>query len=557
MDNVRDKLLKLLWAFESDGFRVKKRVTAGSGKLGILAEHMTAVNYDTGKKKTAYYLEGTPYERGYLLGLLAESAVADMAVNFADNIVFDFLKLDFLNSIPFLKEIITGFVSDLSASAWESQPQHVHEEARGLLDGCRESNPRTRVTDARIGVMNVGFDVLCALLYTGDFLRERAPHMTPGDIRLAMMCNAFSVLGKAAGGGHYFGRDFMFATGGVLQNNLAHFICLPQSAGESLYPYVSVAAPGIIGSVSAMNLSGVAAGLDMSPAANCDTENTGFNSLLLLRECIMRGKSAADAARVIENAGRGVTWDYVLSDGTSDTACTVEAGASWQFIDFLSYPSEELLPFLPDAEFITFHSPVPYRNGAMVRWYGADFPEEYYGFDPGLWNRYKETRDKDIVLYPDAFSSSGYINRTFEEKNCPSNFYFAPLRGVEDVHITTNHFLMPQMRLCAMAPWCAQLTLGNVNDIQWRYDELNAGIREALSEEGYISYASAKRLIDFLAPYGKFPDYYKDNPKSRDGKAIRIDGCVSVFDLKNKSVESHYGYYPDAWVKTTLPAYIG
>lgn len=551
-------LATLYKAFESDGFTVKKWARASSGSLGLLAEHATAANYDTGQKKTCYYVEGTPYERGYLLGLLAEPAIADMAVNFVDNIVFDLLGVEFLNSFPLLQKLLVEFVHGLSMTTWLSQPRHVHDEADGLLDGCRKSNPQTPVTQARLSIMNVGFDVLCALAYTGRFPSEHLPLITPDDIRLKMMCNAFSVFGEQAGGGHFFGRDFMFSTGSVFQNNIAHIIHRPQNVqgqSESLYPFVSVTAPGIIGSFSAMNAAGVAGGLNMSPAANCDTDYIGFNSLLLLRECIMRGASAAEASGVIRNARRGVPWNYVLSDGTSDTACTVEAGATRQSADFFSYPDKQLLPYLPDAEFFASHHIVPVKDGAAVRWCNDLFSEPYLNYNNGLWRYYKENRDNGIRLYDDAFSPSGYINRAPDEKNCPSAFYFAPRRTGRNVLVTTNHFLQPQMRLCAMAPWCAGVAHGNINDIQWRYDELNHQINTVLLEQGSVSYSTAKQLIDFLAPYGKFPRYYERSPKSRDGKAVRIEGCVSLFDLKARSVESHYGYYADEWVKTTLPAY--
>ncbi len=542
-------------AFAADGFRIVLRTHTSTGRMGVAAEHRSAINYETGQRKRAYYVEGNPYERGYLLGLLAEPSVADMAVNFVDNIVFDFIGLEFLNHFPPLQKLLVALIGELSEAAWASQPPHVREEARGLLDGCRRANPKTPVTDERIGVMNVGFDVLCALIYTGDLLRKRAPQLEPEHIRLALMCNAFSVFGKEAGGGHLFGRDFTFATGGALQNNLTHVICLPDSAGEAAYPHVSVTAPGIIGSVSAMNLSGVAAGLDMSPAGNCDTEHTGFNSLLLLRECIMRGKTAAQAARVITGARRGVSWNYVLSDGGTDTACTVEAGASQPTVDFLGYPAPALLPYLPSAGYLAAHQPAPLENGAMVRWCGGSFPEEYFEFNKGLWQNYQRTRDPNIRLYPDAMLPDGFINRTPEEKNCPSSFYFAPQRTQGHIHVTTNHFLLPHMRLCAMDPWCARVTHSKVNDIQWRYDELNHQIREVLQQKGRIDYATAKRLIDFLAPYGRFPKYHEKSPFSADEKTQRIEGCVSLFDLKARTVESHYGYYADDWVKTTLPAY--
>lgn len=549
---------KIYKAFAADRFIVNKRVYTTSGRLGVKARHATARNRDNGKRKTSYYLEGTPYERGYLLGLLAEPEISDMAINFVDNIIFDFIGLEFLNRFPFLQKLFVTLIYEFSQSTWISQPPHVHDEVRGMLKGCKKSNPHTRVTLSRVMVMNVGIDVLCALIYSGRFLRKLVPQLAPKDIHLAMMCNAFSVFGDSAGGGHFFARDFMFATGGVLQNNIAHILHSPQNevgSIEKLYPYVSITAPGMVGSISAMNMRGVAAGLNMSPAANCDPEHVGINSLLLLRECILRGGSGYEAAQIIQKAKRGVSWNYIISDGLNDTACTVEAGASWQRLDFLSFPSTQILPYLPDAAFLSSHNPVPIQNGAMIRWCGAPFPKSYFDFNSRLWQYFKTKFNPHIRLYPEAFSPVGFINRTPEEKNCPSSLYFAPQRTEQDVFITTNHFLLPHMRLCAMDPWTALVVRAYTNDIQWRYDELNHQIRQTLLEQGSIDYHAAKYLAEFLAPYGKIPQYYKNNPKSKDGKDMRIEGCVSLFDLKKRTVESHYGFYADEWVKTTLPAY--
>lgn len=549
------RYIKLEEAFRKDGFTITKRVFIESGMMGLEARHKTAVNYDTGEKKKSYYIEGTPYERGFLLGLLAEPEIADMAVNFADNIVFDFLGLDFLNSFADLQDFIVYAIYELSRKAWSSLPRHIHDEMSGIIDGCKTANRATLVTDDRLIAINVGFDVLCALIYPGE-IEDIIPWLQPGRIKLPMLCNAFSVFKSAAPGDHFFGRDFMFSTGGVLQNDLAHIITLPDNGGEEkAYPFISVTAPGLLGSASAMNMHGVAGGLNMSPAANCDADNIGFNSLLLLRESIMRGGSAEEAADVIQNARRGVTWNYVLSDGLNDTACTVEAGASWDDIDFLRYPAKELLPHLPGDKFLSSNPVAPVGNGCAKYWCGAPSYDPYIQFNSGLWEHYNASHSPKIKLYDDAFSPQGYINRTPQEKNCPLSMYFAPRRAREGVHITTNHFLSPHMRLCAMRPWTAAIASGYVNDIQWRYDELNNQIRQEISDSGAIDYAAAKRLIDFLSPYGKFPDYYRKNPKSRDGKETRIEGCTTLFDLKRKTADSHYGYYCDEWVKTTLPMY--
>jgi hypothetical protein len=144
----------------------------------------------------------------------------------------------------------------------------------------------------------------------------------------------------------------------------------------------------------------------MSPAAGCDTERVGFNSLLLLRECVMRGGSAAEAAGVIQNARRGVSWNYALADGSTDTACTVEACAYHPPLDALSFPAKLLLPFLPDQNVLSARSPVPLKNGCMTRWCNAPFPDAFLGYNGRLWQHYNESSGTSIHLYPDAFSPS-------------------------------------------------------------------------------------------------------------------------------------------------------
>ncbi len=554
--SASDTISRLYDAFEADGYKVMK-VFAYEGRLGVMAAHRKFLSYDTGRGKRCYYVEGTPYERGYLMGLLAEKEMAEMAVAFTDNVIFDFLDLEFLNHFPLIQKLLVELIYELSEYAFDSLPGHIHAEISGMLDGCKKANRKTKVTKKRLVVMNMAFDVLCALAYSGDFFQKRAPEVAAEAIRLTMMCNAFSVFGEAANGGHYFARDFMFASGGVFQNNLCHVIHVPAKQPlTELHPYVSVTAPGIAGSISAMNANGVAIGVNMSPGGNSNPGAVALNSLLLARDAVLYGGDIHAAADVIINAGRGVAWNYPLSDGTLDLACTVEAGMSADRLDVLSYPPPNIRPFLPDYKFLTTNPGAPLKNGGTVRWCNTPYPKEYLAYNPGLWKDYQKTKDASIALYPDAFEPDGFINRTPEQKNCPSSFYFAPERTDGNVHITGNHFLSPHMRCCAMDPWTATVTKSNVNDIQWRYDALNYEIRATIKEKGSISYEDARRIADFLAPYGKYPDYYKKNPKSRDGKQTRIEGCVSLFDLKAKTVESHYGYYGDGWVKTTLLNYL-
>ena len=295
----------------------------------------------------------------------------------------------------------------------------------------------------------------------------------------------------------------------------------------------------------------------MSPGANCDPQNAGTNSLLLNRMCAQFGDSADRMVEIIKETTRGVSWNYIIADGANDKACIVEAGSSTGNTDFIQFAPKSLRAFLPDADFISSHKSSEIESGLMVRWSDYQYPSEYLGFNYALWSKYNKDHSSNKLLYTDAFAESGYINKIHTEKNCPSTFYFSPQRE-NDSHlvITTNHFIIPEMRFCAMNPWTAWIIGDQVNDIQWRYDELNNQILEAVKEKGHIDFETARELIDFLASYRKYPDYYARNPKSKDGREIRIEGCTSVFDLKNKVIESHYGYYCDEWVRITLTDYI-
>lgn len=553
--NLSKRINALSSAFARDGYEITKGFTVNNG-IGMVAEHKTAKNYDTGRKKKAYYLEGTPYQMGYLLGLLAEKEVADMAIRFKENVLIDFIGIEFLKKNEAFKNSLLSFVYELSKSTYNALPLDIRDEVQGIYDGCVQSNPDTQVNMEHLIVLNVGMDVLCSLIYTGPFLLEKAPQLRPRDIKLSMMCNAFSVFGREAGNGHYFGRDFMFSTGGEFQDHAAHIIYNPTNEHRVLHPFVSVSAPGMVGSIAAMNIHGVAAGVDMCPSANCNPKKVGVNSLLLTRQCIEQGADAQEAVDVMVDAQRGVSWLYAIADGKNDRSCVVEAGAYGQALDFLQYAPILMRSFLPDEKFLLAHPGVPFQNGLMVRWNDYQYPTEYLQFNKGLWSYHQSVFGSKIALYPDSFDAMGYINKEFTQKNCPSSYYFAPLRTQKsNLVVMANQYIIPQMRLSAMLPWTAMVTSSKVNDIQWRYDELNHQIRQAIKERGSIDYITAKSLIDFLAPYGKFPSYYARNPKSKDGRELRINGSTSLFDLKKRSVESHFGYYCDEWVKVTLPYY--
>jgi hypothetical protein len=178
----------------------------------------------------------------------------------------------------------------------------------------------------------------------------------------------------------------------------------------------------------------------------------------------------------------------------------------------------------------------------------------------GLWKKLGgeiEELFRGAVYSPTYFTERGSINPSWTDGNCPGPFYFAPQReGRDDLLVATNHCISPEMRMAGMNEWTAILAGGSLNDIQWRYDELNREILDALdAAPAGIDAQIAWQLIDFLSPNGKFPAYY--NPGGRlDWRDVQVHGSVTLCELTGRSLTSRFGYYGDAPLTIRLGAYL-
>jgi hypothetical protein len=574
----------ILQAFAADNFKVVREHTLTNGKKGYCAEHLTAKNVVNGQKKRAYYVEGSSYDMGYLTGYLAPDEVEMMGITFIDEVIFEFFKdnPDECFIVKFfkwlLKKIIQKYLSkwiyDFSIEIFKDIPFQYIQEIQGLADGYsaarKEAGLNPKVDFQDLWALNVGVDCLLSFIYAPDVFIDQLPKFLPkpkaGQFQIPVACNAFAVFGNAVTAGqnggkpHYFGRDFMFPTAGVFQDAACHIIYNPDPQDGRL-PVVSMSAPGFAGSIMAMNKDGVAMGVDMSPAGNCDYHRAGFNSLLLVRDSVHRGASAQLALDNIINAQRGVSWDYIIADGKNDRAVAVETGFSVPDPDFVSYPPDDLQErgLLPGEQFLKAYETQNPQNGLMVRWNDYQYPEVFLQFNEAIFNFYGKTYE------PSRFEEHGYISRRIDgkiETNCPFSFYFAPQReNKDDVLIMTNHFIAPSMRLCGMEPWSVEVAKDQLDDIQWRYDQLNDLI---LNNYGSINWEQAWKLINYLAPDGCYvTDYYQHNPdykytndQGQQCLTKQIQGSVSLCNLTEKVALSRYGYYADEPVTTTLLNYV-
>jgi hypothetical protein len=562
--SIDDRVERLIAAFKYDGYAVDRTadVLLCGEKIGIRATHTTAVIGATGKKKKIYYLEGDPHTMGYLQGKLAEPDIERMCTDFNENIVFDFINVQIKDPAirKILGEILEDIIYWISKGIYQDIPPEYAEELEGMLDGCKEVHKQTRVDRERLWVLNVGIDAILSYVYTGLLPHKKLfPfEIKPEFLRVPIMCNGFSVTGvdsRIQSRFHYLGRDFMFPNAGVFQDTASMIIRKPDYG----IPTACVAAPGMIGAIAGLSINRIGVGVDMSPASNCSTIRPGLNSLLLTRHSIQYGKSCDEAVNVIATAQRGVSWNYFLADGITDKACVLEAGVSVDALDVLSYTDYWVIDTLkeiePDIEDMVQNPSAPLHNGCMIRWNTYTYPVIYQKFNQALIEAYKKRVPHYSYTYnAEDFTRVGFLNKKWTDRNCPGPFYFAPQReDYPGMVLLTNHYITPEMRFCAMNTWTTIVASGNLDDLQWRYDELNSQLL-AIMEKGYITIDEAREAIDFLSPQEKYPEYYNSGKKPLN--EVEIHGSVSLMDLKKKTIESHYGYFSDEWITITLGNYV-
>jgi len=604
--SIAERFARIQNAFRNDGFAVRGG-TFGyrlkDGHIGVAAEHTGARNFRTGRPKKAYYLEGSPGVMGWLLGALAEGDVSRMANEYVQNVAFTFIDSAAASRsgvLAPLKELVVRLIAEASHVMLPDIPPAYIEEIDGIVEGCRSVNPWTIVRRESLLALNLGFDYLLAHIYSGKLFADRG--YSAGLLKAPLGCNAFSLSGAAAGGRHFFGRDFMFPTANVLQDTACLIIYRPEAAaGLSPLAFVGQTAPGIVGSMVGVNAKGVAMGVDMLPSRFCNPDRPGFNSLLLVRDCLQACGSAGEAVAHVTEAPRGVPWLYPVADA-GGAAYVIEAGprlAPGEEFPYSTYVPQYYRKRLPQKSYVEmvrskYGTPAP-DKGLVVRGRDYIYPQDYIDdWNEQLWHAFDrsvlrkladaavdfiesiadafkrktgnlwrmlggeiEKFNQGAAWSPSYFTERGYINRTWTDTNCPGPFYFAPQRESRaDVLVATNHCITPEMRLAGMNEWTAILAGGSLNDFQWRYDELNREILDALdAAPSGVDEQAAWKLIDFLSPSGKFPAYYNPD-RTRDWREVQVHGSVSLCELTGRTLTSRYGYYGDEPVTIHLSAYL-
>ena len=517
-----------------------------------------------------------------------------------------------------LRNLMTHIATGATHAVLPDIPEEYKEELQGIVDGYASSEPGsgrasassgpgtgpgtsrtdTAVTLEDLITLNFGIDAILAHVYSGALFARRG--FKPGMLKTPIGCNAFFIGGVAAGGACFFGRDFMFPTANIFQETACLIVQRPVARrGKQRLPFVSQTAPGIVGSITGMNSAGVAMGVNMLPSMFCSARRPGFNSLPLVRDCLEYCETSSQVVDRIAHAQRGVTWLYPVADGDGN-AYVVEAGRKlgpWEPFPYFTWVPWHYRRRLPTLSFIRrmgrrYRTPRPIM-GALARGNHYALPDEYITrWNERLWRAFEgdwfaripdflgdlagliidlfrgrwlwALLHKDVqALHQEAdftkvdFAERGYINASWKEKNCPGPFYFAPQRQHRpDVLVATNHAISPEIRLTAMNEWIALLAGGNLNEIQWRYDELSREILDAIAASpSGVTEETAWDLINFLRPNGRFPDFYNPGGE-RSWADIQVHGSVSLCELTKRKMTSLYGYYGDKPVTVHLGSYI-
>ena len=496
------------------------------GHIGVAAEQKSVRNFKTGGAKRAYYLEGSPGVMGWLLGALAEEDVSRMTNEYVQNAAFAFIDSAAASRggvLAPLKELVVRLIAEASHVMLPDIPPAYIEEIDGIVEGCRSANPWTQVRRESLLALNLGFDYLLAHIYSGKLFAARG--YGAGLLKTPLGCNAFSLSGAAAGGRHFFGRDFMFPTANVLQDTACLIIYRPEAAaGQPPIAFVSQTAPGIVGSMVGVNARGLAMGVDMLPSRFCNPDRPG------LIPCSLSGIACRRAVRP------GRRWRMSLKRRAVFPGCT-----RWPMQGARRTSSRPVPACLREMSFRTPRMSRAItaggsRRSRTSRWcgastvhlrltkgswcaaattishrilsttgtsnYGAHSIEAWSGNSPTPWwisskaSRMRsrerpeplenaERRDRKVQpgrrVVRVLFCRARLYQSDLDGHQLPGPFYFAPQRESRpDVLVATNHCITPEMRLAGMNEWTAILVSGTLNDFQWRYDELTREILDAL-----------------------------------------------------------------------------
>lgn len=586
----------LMRQLSQDGFNPERLLAVeADGQRGFSIPHGNSEKY-------LYYLEGTPAQAGFLMGILAPDNILAMSRDYSNNVIFSTFGL---KKWPSFRKVMGNLLTELvflrSAVSMHNIPRGLSEEMYGMYRGARKSRP---VLFRDLVALNYGVDTILSYVY--DVAGFLGLQYRMEEYQDPLSCNSFAAQSTMTENGHtLFGRDFMFSTCDVFNRTGAYILYNP---GDSV-PYLSFGAPGFAGSVVGLNPFGMSMGVHLAAGGNVRRGVPGLNSLLLVRQALQENRTLEQLVDYVRRDNRGVSYLYPAAQGKAHedfaetgepvdasaaagpSACVMETGDTLQHRDFYEYlpprlkTEENCIP--NPLELDAYDEKRPFSKGMVVRWMNdepleLDLEEQ----NRNLFRLFGLEYNPEMNEPGEMFVNSQDIRRLYlspghgKDYIVPSVFFFPCERILQDCVMVSNHFVSPQMRLFSMSSWIGELQHIQKNDAesQYRYDLLNLKMLEHKEKFKVLDFTSARKLIDYLNPfeknYASRPDedtyvenadgsyvpsesynFYGSKYEAKNGtplekpSQLEINGSISILDLTALKFSTIWGFYDHNWIQ--------
>ena len=532
---------ELQQAFQQDGFTGTQYYTYGHG-LGAIAKK---------QDQRIIYVRGTPYELGFLMGMLCHQEIEEICTVYIPHMIPHFISEDFdrrMKCEPILfqlaykvlLEIITDIIVRDSVVYFQASldqgsiPGEYLRELTGIYEGCHAKQTMSHVSMSRLIAANYGLDYLMITLLSGRLfrqietiwneVRQEYPTLPPFHREFLAppdMCNAALLSGRAAPDGPFLLRDFQFYNARMFDTSCTHIIRHP--TGKLLSCVVGI--PGFIGGVTVLNEKGLACGFNMVRSEAVSLKNMGMGAMMTIRYIADNALSVEDMETKLRTLSRGCAWIYYGVDSreyrvfetiTNDYPILAKIPPQlkrWYQEVAGVWSRTEVAPVAPRQLFEWSRQLKPPYDLTLSQWTGA------------------------------AMSPDWKTDRKMSAKL--SNMYFPPWRqGEPGICVATNSFLNPLLRVTQMneiSRFLERVALCN----QWRYDTLMAKLQ---AQYGHLTRESCQEIIQFLSPKN-VPDYPENTTN-------QLRGALSVVDTRNLIITSKYGTWDSPWVQLDLHHYL-
>eukprot|EP01080_Neovahlkampfia_damariscottae_P007861 gene7861-12332_t len=574
---------EIIEAFEKDGYTIKTQVEF-KGQRGFYAAHKTATTLSTKQPKYVLYVEGSGYEMGYLRGMLTKNQTVQMFNDYLLYVVPELISFDLVEKYrnkPWFRafmHLLKSFLITSSTQSFKKSidahptmfPKSLIDEMKGIVDSLQKQGVKSVTMDKAI-TLNYGVDWMMTNAYTGfgfikavkEFLltkenqqlqyHKEFMHVLNTEKKLfepTVACDAFGIKGKATKSGEdiFFGRDFQLKTGRVFQNVNLMIIYHPTDGRNSI---VSATAPGLVGSITALNTHGYTMAVDILRSAAANQEHPGLNSIMLIRTVADNVRTTRQAIQFISNSLRGTPWLYPMCDITGDCV-VIEAGKhEKEESNPLKYvPKGFPKSILPTSEFLKQYSQNKFSNGIYIREMNWKLNKKFLDFNKKLFEYFQ--------LNATAFEKYGKTDEIFDKFQEESvyakkgfYYFFSPQREeLDDVIITTNLAVVPEMRITQMSPLTSMMQ-GGSKGMQYRYDRINKMI---LENYGKIDWEYVRNIITRLSP-DRTPGFWSNYWDPNDPMTAEIEGQITIVDIKKRIIEMKGGYWTDDFIKLQLLNY--